>query len=120
MSLRRIETSSGMQACEGKTNLETAVEFLLRPRRRGLSLLDHWLRPIPAKMAPFIIGADRGVLNEIGWFRQLRPQAYNYNAEGRGTDCLGLRASRRVVRLRNFVRKRLILLPSRTDCPNAS
>ena len=58
MSLRRIETSSGMQACEGKTNLETAVEFLLRPRQRGLSLLDHWLRPIPAKMAPFIIGAD--------------------------------------------------------------
>jgi hypothetical protein len=40
-------------------NLETAVEFLLRPRQRGLSLLDHWLRPIPAKMAPFITGADR-------------------------------------------------------------
>jgi len=39
-------------------NLETAVKFLPRPRQRGLSLLDHWLRPIPAKMAPFIIGAD--------------------------------------------------------------
>jgi hypothetical protein len=32
----------------GKTNLETAVEFLPRPRRPGLSL-DHWLRPGPAK-----------------------------------------------------------------------
>ncbi len=57
-SLRRIETSSGTQACGEKTNLETAVKFLPRPRQRGRSLLDHWLRPIPAKMAPFIIGAD--------------------------------------------------------------
>jgi hypothetical protein len=39
-------------------NLESVVEFLLRPRQRGLSLLDHWLRPTPAKMAPFITGAD--------------------------------------------------------------
>jgi len=39
-------------------NLETAVEFLLRLRRPGLSLVDHWLRPQPAKMAPFITGPD--------------------------------------------------------------
>src|SRR5260370_24642015 len=38
--------------------LESAVKFLPRPRQRGRSLLDHWLRPIPAKMAPFITGAD--------------------------------------------------------------
>ena len=42
--------------------LESAVKFLLRPRQRGRSLLDHWLRPMPAKMAPFIIGADRVAL----------------------------------------------------------
>ena len=46
----------------GKTNLETAVEtaveFLLRLRRPGLSRVDHWLRPKPAKMAPFITGPD--------------------------------------------------------------
>jgi hypothetical protein len=49
-SMRRIETSSAMQACvdtpgltqstcwgrkKGKTNLETAVEFLPPPRRPG-------------------------------------------------------------------------------------
>ena len=39
-------------------NLETVVEFLLRLRRPGLSRVDHWLRPQPARMAPFIAGAD--------------------------------------------------------------
>jgi hypothetical protein len=39
-------------------NLETFVEFLPRPRRPGLSGVDHWLRPQPARMAPFITGAD--------------------------------------------------------------
>jgi hypothetical protein len=33
-------------------NLETAVEFLPRPRRPGISL-DHWLRPGPAKTDHF-------------------------------------------------------------------
>jgi hypothetical protein len=39
-------------------NLETVVEFLPRLRRPGLSLVDHWLRLQPARMAPFITGAD--------------------------------------------------------------
>ena len=50
------------EAClREQETLESAVKFLPRPRQRGRSLLDHWLRPIPAKMAPFIIGADRAV-----------------------------------------------------------
>jgi hypothetical protein len=57
-SLRRIETTRSTQVKRSKTNLETAVEFLPRPRQRGLSLVDHWLRPKPAKMAPFFSGAD--------------------------------------------------------------
>jgi len=40
-------------------NLETVVEFLLRLRRPGRSRVDHWLRPEPAKMAPFITGPDK-------------------------------------------------------------
>jgi hypothetical protein len=56
-SLRRIENTTGPQACEGKTNLETAVESLPRPRRPGLSL-DHWLRPGPAKTDPFFAGVN--------------------------------------------------------------
>jgi iron-sulfur cluster repair di-iron protein len=40
-------------------NLESAVKYLPRPRQRGLSLADHWLRPKPARMAPFYTGADR-------------------------------------------------------------
>jgi hypothetical protein len=39
-------------------NLESAVEFLPRPRQQGLSLVAHWLRPSPAKMAPLSTGAD--------------------------------------------------------------
>jgi hypothetical protein len=39
-------------------NLETAVEYLLRPRRPGLSGVVHWLRPEPAEMAPFITGIN--------------------------------------------------------------
>ena len=50
-------------------NLETVVEFLLRLRRPGLSRVDHWLRPQPARMAPFIAGADTA----LGHFAQ----AYN-------------------------------------------
>jgi hypothetical protein len=46
------------QGTRGKTNLETAVKFLPRPRQRGLSLVDHWLRPKSARMAPFITGPD--------------------------------------------------------------
>jgi len=38
-------------------NLETAVEFLPRPRRPGLSL-DHWLRPGPAKTDHFFAGVN--------------------------------------------------------------
>jgi hypothetical protein len=38
-------------------NLETAVEFLPRPRRPGISL-DHWLRPGPAKMDHFFPGVN--------------------------------------------------------------
>ncbi len=40
-----------------KTNLETAVEFLPRPRQRSFPL-DHWLRLTSAKMVPFITGPD--------------------------------------------------------------
>ena len=39
-------------------NLETVVEFLPRPRRPGLSRMDHWLRPTPAKTNHFFAGAD--------------------------------------------------------------
>ena len=39
-------------------NLETAVKFLLRPRRPGISL-DHWLRPEPAKTDHFFAGVNR-------------------------------------------------------------
>jgi len=59
-SLRRIETIRTTQTKRSKTNLETAVEFLPRPRQRGLPLVDHWLRPKPAKTAHFFAGADTG------------------------------------------------------------
>jgi len=43
-------------------HLETTVEFLPHPRQRGRSLdhseLARWLRPRPAKMAPFYAGVD--------------------------------------------------------------
>src|ERR1035441_1074460 len=39
-------------------DLETAVEFVPRPRQQGLSLVAHWLRPKPATMASFFAGAD--------------------------------------------------------------
>lgn len=42
-------------------NLETAVEFLLRPRRLGISL-DHWLRPGPAKTDHFFAGVNSGTV----------------------------------------------------------
>src|ERR1035441_7661260 len=41
-------------------DLETAVEFVPRPRQQGLSLVAHWLRPKPATMASFFAGADIG------------------------------------------------------------
>ena len=40
-------------------NLETVVEFLLRLRRPGLSRVDHWLRPQPARMAHFFTGVNK-------------------------------------------------------------
>ena len=43
-----------------QVNLETVVAFLLRLRRPGLSRVDRWLRPKPARMAPFITGPDTG------------------------------------------------------------
>jgi hypothetical protein len=39
-------------------NIETNLEFVPRPRRWELSLVAYWLRPKPAKMAPFLAGAD--------------------------------------------------------------
>jgi hypothetical protein len=39
-------------------NLESAVEFLPRPRQQGLSLVARWFRPIPAEMAPSFTGPD--------------------------------------------------------------
>jgi len=39
-------------------NLESAVEFLPRPRQQGLSLVARWFRPIPAEMAPSFAGPD--------------------------------------------------------------
>jgi hypothetical protein len=50
-------------------NLETVVEFLLRLRRPGLSRVDHWLRPQPARMAPFIAGADTRLTDHFSQFR---------------------------------------------------
>src|SRR5258708_18313867 len=41
----------------GKISLETAVEFLPRPRRPGLSM-DLWLRPKPAKTDHFFAGVN--------------------------------------------------------------
>src|SRR4029077_2255519 len=43
---------------DSKSNLETAVKFLLPLRRPGLSRVAHWLRPKPARMAPSIAGPD--------------------------------------------------------------
>jgi hypothetical protein len=39
-------------------NLETAVEFLPPSSTTGVSLLDPWLRPRAAKMAPLFTGDD--------------------------------------------------------------
>jgi hypothetical protein len=58
-SLRRIETIRITQTKRSSPYLETAVKFLPRPRQRGLPLVDHWLRPKPAKTAHFFAGADR-------------------------------------------------------------
>jgi len=59
MNLRRIETNTNAQY----SNIETDLEFLLRLRQPGLSLdhsdVAHWLRPKPAKMAPFYTGVDK-------------------------------------------------------------
>ena len=53
--LRRVERRL-------KRNIETDLEFLLRPRQPGLSLdhseMAHWFRPEPAKSAPFSVGGD--------------------------------------------------------------
>jgi hypothetical protein len=46
---------------DAQRNLETAAEFLLRPRQRGLSLLDRWLRPEPAKTDHLFAGVNSGV-----------------------------------------------------------
>ena len=51
----------------GKTNLETAVEFLPRPRRPGLSP-DHWLRPRPAKTDHFFAGVNNLEHYNEKWF----------------------------------------------------
>jgi hypothetical protein len=40
-----------------QSNLETAVKFLPRPRRPGLSM-DLWLRPKPAKTDHFFAGVN--------------------------------------------------------------
>ena len=40
-------------------HLETAVEFLLLPRQRGLSRVDPWLRPRPAKTDHFLAGVNK-------------------------------------------------------------
>jgi hypothetical protein len=57
-SLRRIENTHTTQTKRSKTNLETVVKFLPRPRQQGPPLVDHWLRPKPAKTAHFVAGAD--------------------------------------------------------------
>jgi len=61
-----------------QVNLETVVEFLLRLRRPGLSRVDRWLRPKPARMAPFITGPDtRGrfaVISDRMQYRQHQRQ----------------------------------------------
>jgi DNA-binding Lrp family transcriptional regulator len=59
---RTLAFQKKLKRCEAclrvQGNLETVVEFLLRLRRPGLSRVDHWLRPQPARMAPLIAGAD--------------------------------------------------------------
>jgi hypothetical protein len=47
------------QADSKKINLETAVKFCTASPPTGLSLLDHWLRLTPARMAPSFTGADK-------------------------------------------------------------
>jgi hypothetical protein len=42
--------------CGGVQDLETNLEFLLRPCQRAL--VDHWPQPTPAITAPFFTGAD--------------------------------------------------------------
>ena len=53
--LARVIREECLQAQE---YLESAVEFLPRPRRPGLSLVAPWLRLKPAKIAPFFTGVD--------------------------------------------------------------
>jgi hypothetical protein len=48
---------------DAQRNLETAVGFLLRPRQRGLSLLDRWLRPEPAKTDYFFVGVNKYLID---------------------------------------------------------
>lgn len=62
-------------------DLETAVEFVPRPRQQGLSLVAHWLRPKPATMASFFAGADTAL--DVG---SDRPCDARYARDLRGVD----------------------------------
>ena len=54
----RDESSEENRNNHPDANIETNLEFVPRPRRWELSLVAQWLRPKPAKMAPFVAGAD--------------------------------------------------------------
>ena len=42
----------------GKNQFRNCCKVLTASPPTGLSLLEHWLRPIPARMAPSFTGAD--------------------------------------------------------------
>jgi hypothetical protein len=54
----RDESSEKNRNNHPDANIETNLEFVPHPRRWELSLVAQWLRPKPAKMAPFVAGAD--------------------------------------------------------------
>jgi hypothetical protein len=53
----------------GVQDLETNLEFLLRPYQRAL--VDHWPRPTPAIMAPFFTGVNT---KSFEWLEQAYQQ----------------------------------------------
>src|SRR5215472_15974398 len=75
-ALRRIETKTAR-------NIETDLEFVLRPRQPGL-VLDHsematWLRPKPAESAPFSAGDDSlSGCQKIALLDKIRPPSISW------------------------------------------
>ena len=68
-----------------QSNLETAVKFLLRPRRPGLSIV-LWLPPKPAKTDHFFAGVNKSAL----------PLRTGLGGDGLGIAAEHVRSHRRV------------------------